>query len=679
MKKFFIILLCACIYNIVYAVNPTDTTNLKEVSVVGLYRNKVNTGSLLKLDEIKTSNYGQEPSFVFAKMPSVVAYNDAGTNFGYSYFRIRGMDQARMNVTLDGMPWNESEDFGCYFSNSPDLMSSMHSIKVERGASVTNNGTAAYAGNVSLESANLQTDTLSYVDMGAGSFNTYRITGVYNMGIKKNWGLHIRGTMLETDGFKTHSYNSSQAFTIKTGYYFNDNHSIDFLSMSGQHRNEQSFMGITKDKFPKHINPFKQVENGCAPQETDNFFMTINKLSYNGRFSNNTYLNASVYYNHLLGDYRLYAPDINNDNKLWNYHLNQHMYGANVVAKFILNDFTVSTGVNAYMFQRRHIGTILPNDTIVKTNHGYGEKLYNNIGYKPDVNVFGSVSYNKNNWRFTGNVQYRYTTLNYNVDKKYIDTDVDFNHEWNFVNTGASVEYNTGNIGTVYGRYALTHREPSRVDMFGGEYYTGELFASTKAERVNDIEIGYDFHYKRWNVNINTFYMKFNNEMVATGVLSSQNGLPLHTQNNSYRTGVELSATYNPIKTWNIIFNGAWSSNKIKVNDENGYTHNNNNTYSPSVTCYLETNYMFKNKLTFGVSSNYRSSMYVDISNEHLLPTAFNLNMYVMKEWKHIDGSIHLNNITNKFNSSYGYVDDGTMYYLIDAPFNFYVNLRFKF
>ena len=143
-----------------------------------------------------------------------------------------------MNVTLDGMPWNEAEDFGCYFSNSPDLMSSLHSIKVEKGASVTNNGTAAYAGNVSLESVDLRKDTDSWFDLGYGSFNSSRVSGVYNMGLKNHWGLHVRATSQQTDGYKENTYNNSKSITLKTGYFFNDKHSLDFLTTS-----ERSYRG----------------------------------------------------------------------------------------------------------------------------------------------------------------------------------------------------------------------------------------------------------------------------------------------------------------------------------------------------------------------------------------------------------------------------------------------------
>ena len=122
-----------------FAENLNDTIksySLDEVSVTSLYRNNVTTGSILDATALKTTNHGQGPDYVFSTLPNIYAYNDNGTHMGYTYFRIRGMRQERMNVTLDGMPWNESEDFGCYFSNSPDLMGSMHTIKVERGASI---------------------------------------------------------------------------------------------------------------------------------------------------------------------------------------------------------------------------------------------------------------------------------------------------------------------------------------------------------------------------------------------------------------------------------------------------------------------------------------------------------------------------------------------------------------
>ena len=134
-----------------------DTTmiDLDEVVISLFYQSSTTLSSEVNQQDIVKVNYGQEPSHVFSKMPSIISLNDNGTEYGYGYYRIRGLDQTRINVTLDGCPWNEAEDYGSYFANSPDLMSSMKSIRVERGAGSSYNGIAGVAGGIVLESVNI--------------------------------------------------------------------------------------------------------------------------------------------------------------------------------------------------------------------------------------------------------------------------------------------------------------------------------------------------------------------------------------------------------------------------------------------------------------------------------------------------------------------------------------------
>lgn len=127
----------------------TLNINIEDVSVVSFYRNSSN--NVISKADITSLNKGQEPSFILANSPGIFAYSDTGNEYGYSYFRMRGMDQTRINMTLDGMPLAEGEDMGVYFSNYPDIISSMHSIKINNGTSVSNNGISGYAGNISFE------------------------------------------------------------------------------------------------------------------------------------------------------------------------------------------------------------------------------------------------------------------------------------------------------------------------------------------------------------------------------------------------------------------------------------------------------------------------------------------------------------------------------------------------
>ena len=152
MKKILVFLIGIPFYVQAFSqINDTiKNLTLDEVTVTSMYRSNTTDMDELKADVINHVNVGQEPSHMFKTMPSIYARSDNGTEFGYGYYYIRGLDQTRINVTLDGMPWNEGEDFGTYFANSPDLMASMHSAKVERGTSSKTNGVSAAAGNVNL-------------------------------------------------------------------------------------------------------------------------------------------------------------------------------------------------------------------------------------------------------------------------------------------------------------------------------------------------------------------------------------------------------------------------------------------------------------------------------------------------------------------------------------------------
>lgn len=694
MKKFLTFILVSLLISVsMHAENFNDTIksySLNEVSVTSLYRNNVVTGSTLNATILKSINHGQGPDYVFSTLPNIYAYNDNGTHMGYTYFRIRGMGQERMNVTIDGMPWNESEDFGCYFSNSPDLIGSMHTIKVERGASITNNGTAAYAGNVSLESVDLENDTDSYAEISGGSFNSFRQSAVYNMGRKNNWGLHVRATNQQTDGFKENCYNNSQAFTSKIGHWFNDNHYIDFMTMTGFHRNGQGFQGVTWDMLPKHPTPFKQTISGNRQQETDDFLTTYNRLQYKGKFSEKTFFTSTLYWQHQNGNYRISwpSPDYYNEPyvqsgyALNNFHLNYNMYGVNVILKHhATENLSFTGGVNTNLYIRNHKGYYIHGDTIINKwkDKGIYEPYYSNKGTKPDVNVFAGTKWSPfNKFHIDANIQYRHTNLKYTVYKPGNADDINFSHNWDFFNYSAGLTYDIDNISKIYARYAVTNREPSRTDLFGGEYRMNDSEMNTASERVNDIELGYEIRNSFINFNANAFYMNFNDELVATGELSLMNGLSIHRQYDSYRTGIEIAADVQPVKDLHVIVNAAWSKNKVKLIDGTKTNH----TFSPSATLFSEVNYLINNKVKIGVNTQYRSKMYMNLDNTSELPKLFTLGAYVNARITNvIELGLVCENITNRLNISNGSYDstDNTSYYLVDAPFTFMVTAKFHF
>lgn len=665
MKKKILFITLLGVSSICQAIERQDTLTLREVTIVSLVRNSIGLGNTVKIEEIKETSHGQEPSYILSKTPGIFSYGDNGTEFGYGYFRLRGMDQSRINVTLDGLPvFQEIEDHGTYFANTPDLLSSMSSIKVERGSGVTGYGTSSYAGSVSLESIDPRNKDV-YFDMGYGNFNTYRALGSYTSGLLCNDKLafHVRGSFSGTDGYKEHSYNKSQAGVFKLGYYPHKNHSIDILSINGYHRNGQGYLGISEKVT---LNPFKQIPNGCSITETDDFFLTINKVQYKGIITENSTLIGSLYWNHLDGNYRVEYGD------LFNYGLLQNMVGGSVYNKTYVKDFSFTTGLNYTHYSRRHTGTKLPPDTIIDSFHGNpGEIEYINVGRKKEFNISERLGYSKGPFFIQLEMQYRNTSLDYDVVKEACPGDVPNNHKWEFFNTGLTATYSPKDNQKLYISFANVGREPGRTDIFGGEYFTGEYAIEDPncKEEVQDIELGYEYFTKLLKFNVNLYYMNFNNELVSTGSLSPQNGLPLHEPIGGYRAGIELWAYVNPWRTLGIETNMALSRNKMK----GGYhTH----PYSPTFITYSEVSYKWK-KVRASLGVSYRSSMYVDLENRFALRPMFNLSGSVKYQvLKNLELGLNLGNITNRFNASNGYVEDGRLYYLIDSPFNMFFNMR---
>lgn len=684
MKKFLVFMTAMMMFSASYADEIVSdeidndsliTQNLDELTVTSFYRTATTLGSVVDSKSLIKANYGQEPSWLFAKMPSIFAFSDNGTDFGYGYFRIRGLDQTRINVTLDGMPWNEAEDFGCYFANSPDIMADASSISVGRGTSTYNPGTSSYGGSVNIESTNLLKDTTSYVDFGGGSFNAYKSSVSFNSGLIGKWAFHARLTQSQTDGYKEHSSNNSKSVGLKLGYFINDKSSIDLLSITGYHRNGQGYIGSTLEELSKN-----RKDNGCSELEDDNFFQTVNKIQYNSWLSDKVLFTSSLYWNMLLGEYRFdldnYLYKICGDSEtktgmLYNYGLKQHMYGGNAAARYYFNKGNVTFGTNIYKFEREHY---LDERNIDKARNIDPSEYYDNRGHKFDFEVFANLKKEFGNLTTSINAQYRHVNFWY---RDLLDPSVvyDENTKWNFLNFGASAEYKFNSHNELYLKYARAHREPTRTDMFGGnEWYTGEL-TTTDAEISNDIELGWNVATKKLNMNLNLFAMLFENERALTGTIGL-NGLPEHEKaDNSHRIGIEFYADYEPFNGFHLINNSSLSNNKVETATFGKKSH----VMTPNCTFRQNAEYRGKN-YSVGLEYSYRNHMYIDAANEYSVPDAWQLNLYGSYSISKYILSAHINNITNRDNLQTGILTNtNEPRYMVDIPISFYASVKYVF
>lgn len=690
MKKIFMLMMLAfSIFTMNAQTNDTisKTIELNEVSITSFYQTQnVESVNVLDSKTLVKVNIGQEPSYMIKQLPSTFSFSDNGTEFGYGYFRIRGLDQTRVNATLDGMPWNEAEDFGIYFANSPDLMSSMHELKVERG-SVTGNGIAGYVGGVSLESTNLAKDTVSYASGTYGSFDTWHTGLVFNTGYKNGWANHIKVSQSQTNGYKDNSWNRSQAFTWKTGYKFNDRHSIEFLTLNGQHRNNQGWIGCTPEELA--TNP---RANGNTKDETDHWIQSVNKLQYTGWFSDNFKFTSSAYLQFQTGEYRF---DLDNymhrmvdptweygtTNAIYDYGLTHYMYGnMSAMQWYVTDNFKLNAGYNLYKYQRRHY----MDNTLDIVNIGEDE-YYDNTGYKNDYSGFLSGTYEVGKFTFNGNIQYRHVDFDYadNMNPLWSFGTGKYGTVWNFVNYGLNVDYDINTNNKLYARYSAVSREPTRTDMFGGnedlriaywQYGPLDELAAKEAERVHDFEVGYSIDNKYVKGNLNLYYMNFNNERVLNGEFGL-NGLPVHeTVEKSYRAGVELNATVNITKNLTYGFNGSWSTNKMKTK-----------TYG-EVNHILTPTWIVNNDITWngrnwsvGLSQLWHDKMYVNMDNSLSVPDYFTLNLHGNYRVGNLELGVRLNDITNRTNYYYGAEGPEGILYFQEAKFSAFGDIKVYF
>lgn len=609
---------------------------------------------------IKEKSTGQEPSFLLSETPSITNYSDGGNSQGYSYYRIRGIDQTRINTTFDGMPMNEPEDQGAYFSNYPDILNSVSKIQIQRGVGTTKNGVASYGGSVQLFSPNLADTTKTTFGLGYGSFNSLRVFGEYNSGIKNKKALYFRASQIYSDGYKYHSSNNSQSVFLSGGlFYDKSNWKLNFLA--GHQQNDMAWIGVSDSLID-----IDRRTNANSKQEKDRFFQMLTQLQNSWQISRSSSLQSSIYYTFLKGNYRF---DYNNflgfpsTNELYNYAFLSNFVGFFSNYTFSKKQFNLTTGLHGNIYNRQHTGS----------EKSLGQ-LYQNTGYKNEISVFTKADYTFKWFTFFADVQYRYVNFDYKGSVALQKL------EWHFINPKAGLSVAVKPNSTLYYSVGYTGREPTRNDMFGGnddllaDSLGNAVLFNTKPEFVLNHELGFRFQKSKLNFNVNLYYMDFKNEIVLDGKFGP-NGLALtNNVEQSFRTGLELSINYKVSKHFSLVNNSSFNYSRIKEQTE---------TFSPILTPPIIINQeavFSKNNFTIALSARYQHHSFIDFANEEKVNSYFLLNSRASYSIKGFQFSVFLNNITNAKYFNHGYVDfDGSKKYFVQAPTNFYASIQHSF
>jgi iron complex outermembrane receptor protein len=596
---------------------------------------------------------------LLSETPSITNYSDAGNSQGYSYFRLRGIDQTRINMTLDGVPLNEPEDQGAYFSNYPDILNSVSKIQIQRGVGTSKNGVASYGGSVQLFSPNLYDSSKTTFGFGYGTFNSLRAFGEYNSGVKNRKALYVRASQIYSDGYKYNSSNNSQSVFLSGGLFY-DKSTWKMNLLVGRQQNQLAWLGVSDSLISI------DRQTNANKNERDQFTQCLAQLQNNWRPNNFSSIQSSVYYTFLNGNYDF---NLNNflglptTNELYNYAFQSNLIGFFSNYTYSKKHLNWTTGVHGNIYNRQHTGS----------EKALG-RLYQNNGYKNEISVFSKADYMFKRFTFFADLQYRYVNFDYKGSVALQKLD------WHFINPKAGLSATINNNSIVYYSVGYTGREPTRNDMFGGnddllaDNLGNAILFNTKPESVLNHELGFRFQKEKLNFNVNLYYMDFQNEIILDGKFGP-NGLALtNNVEQSYRTGLELSIRYKITKHFSLKNNSSFNYSRIIEQTE---------TFSPILTPPIIINQeavFSKNNFTIALSGRYQHQSFIDFANEEKVNSYFLLNSRVSYNLHGFQCSVFLNNITNAKYFNQGYVDfDGSKKYFVQAPTNFYASIQYSF
>jgi iron complex outermembrane receptor protein len=366
-----------------------------------------------------------------------------------------------------------------------------------------------------------------------------------------------------------------------------------------------------------------------------------------------------------------YDFDLNNflgfpsTDEMYNYAFKSHFGGLMSNYTYIKKSTKWVTGVHGNLYNRQHLGSELT----------LGE-LYQNKGFKNEFSAFSK--YQNMLWgavQIFADVQYRYTEFSYDGTAEFEKMN------WNFINPKAGLSWSPiSNAYTMYYSVGSAGREPTRNDIFGGADDLGvddigtPLLVITNPERVIDHELGFRFRSRKFRMQVNGYFMNFNNEIVLNGQFGP-NGLALNSSvDQSIRTGVELSFVYLPHPSLKLVNNSSFNHSKIQQQTEE---------FTPILTPALIINQEViysRNNFQTGLTYRYQSSSFIDFANENSVESYHLLNLRISYKIKKFQLALLLNNLTNTRYFNNGYVDyDGTNKYFIQAPLNFQGRVTYTF
>lgn len=724
------------------SISLAEDSRLMEAITVSAIRADVKTPttySEINKEAIEDSNYGQDLPYLLNSMPSTVVTSDAGAGVGYTGIRIRGVDPSRTNVTINGIPVNDSESHSVYWVNMPDLASSVENIQVQRGVGTSTNGASAFGASINIKTDNINRKAYGVLDNSYGSFNTWKNTVKAGTGlINDKFTIDTRLSRVSSGGYIDRAESDLKSYYV-SGAWVGEKSLLRATVFSGKEKTYQAWYGTPESLIngggdEAAINAYadrnyifgSDRDNLLTSGRTYNFYTYENEvdnyqqdhyqLHFNHQFTRNLKLTSALHYTRGKGYFEQYkagedfsdygfAPlnfaddTITTTDLIRRRWLDNHFYGGVFSLSYDKGPLNIVFGGGANQYIGGHYGEVIWAE--FASDSDIRDRYYDNDATKNEAHAYLKGTYKLGKLTLFGDVQYRH------IDYSFLGIDdvsgtitaVDQNLAFDFINPKAGFMYDFNSRNNAYFSAAVANREPVRRD-----FRESTPENRPDVENLLNFELGYRYKGQKLMVNANGYYMHYNNQLVLTGQINDVGDFTRTNVDKSYRAGIEIEAGYRILKNLSITGNVTLSSNKIKkfneyvtnydIGGQDTIAHSNSDlAFSPNIIAAAGLKYEPIKNMSISFMGKHVGDQFLDNTSTQTRKlnayTTFNLQMkYTIKDvlCKEITFGLMVNNLFNELyeNNGYtwGYISGGERtvenFYYPQAGRNFMVRVLFK-
>lgn len=531
--------------------------------------------SNLSKEALSNRNLGQDIPVLLQYLPSVVTTTDAGAGVGYTYIRVRGSDASRINVTLNGIPFNDAESQGTFWVNLPDFASSVQSLQLQRGVGTSTNGSGAFGASLNILTDAMAENAGGEIANSFGSFRTRKHTVKFTTGLINDYiELSGRFSNIASNGYIDRAASQLESYFLQAAYN-DENTLLKAITFGGREETYQSWFGIDAETLEtdRTFNPAGMYtdDNGRIrfyDNEVDNYAQDHYQLLWNQRFDNQWRLNTALNYTYGRGYFEQFQEDANlefhgigpieiggesitNSDLIRRRWLDNHFYAVNTSINYSHDNWDLTGGAFYSFYDGDHFGEVIWARFAGESN--IRDTYYSGNGKKTEFTVFSKVNVQLDElWSIYGDLQGRFINYKtYGLTSDKISLLVD--EGYSFFNPKAGVSFKLNSLNQFYGSFGIANREPRRSD------FEQDIFTS---EKLFDYELGWRYTNKSTSVNTNFYFMNYRDQLVLTGALDDV-GAPIRaTSGKSYRIGLEIDASIKLGAKFVLQPNIAFSSNK---------------------------------------------------------------------------------------------------------------------